>query len=242
MPKKPDAAKLKILGAGAVRFVIADVMAEFTRRAGQKVDFTFGTVGAIENRLAKGETADIIIVTAPMSKRMEQSGLIVAGSRADLGRTLTGVCVRRGAPLPDISTPEAFKETALAARAIAYTNPNAGGTSGIYLTTLFERFGIADAIAKKAILCFNGDVVVEKVAEGQADIGSTFISEIVPNKAVQVVGPLPQAIGNATAYTAGIATSAADPEGARRFIEMLTDPARRDRWAAAGFEPAAAAP
>jgi len=242
VPDSADAAKLKILGAGAVRFVIADVIAEFTRRTGEQVDFTFGTVGAIESRLKNAEAADVIIVTAPMCGRMEQSGLIVAGSRADLGRTLTGICVRQGASFPDISTPEAFKQTVLAARSIAYTDPKAGGSSGIYLTSLFERLGIADAIAKKAILCFNGDVVVEKVAEGDAEIGSTFISEIVPIKAVQTVGPLPRAIGNATAYAAGLSATAADCGAARRFIGMLADPARRDRWVSAGFEPAAAAP
>ncbi len=233
-----DAAKLKILGAGAVRFVIADVIDAFTRETGAAVDFTFGTVGAIRNRLESGESADILIVSRPMLALIEQSGLFAPASRTDLGRTPTGICVRAGAPLPDISTPETFKQTLLGARAVAYTDPKAGGTSGIFLTGLMERLGIADAVEKKAILCRNGDVVVEKVADGEADIGSTFISEIVPVKGVTSAGPLPPPIANATAYVAGISARANRGAAARKFVAMLTDPARHDHWVSAGFEPA----
>ena len=91
----------------------------------------------------------------------------------------------------------------LDARSLAYTDPSAGGTSGIFLVGLLERLGIADAVRAKTVLCINGDEVVEKVLSGDAEVGSTFISEIVPVKGVKIVGPLPAAIENATAYAAG---------------------------------------
>ena len=81
--------------------------------------------------------------------QMEQSGVIAAGSRADLGRTLTGIRVRADTPMPDISTPDGFKQTLLKARSVAYTNPQAGGTSGIFLVGLLERLGIAEAVARR---------------------------------------------------------------------------------------------
>jgi molybdate transport system substrate-binding protein len=154
------------------------------------------------------------------------------------GRTLTGICVRDGAPLPDISTPKSFRQTLLDAGSIAYTDPKAGGTSGIFLTGLLARLGIAGAVASKAILCRNGDEVVEKVADGAAAIGSTFISEMLPVKGVRVVGPLPPGIQNATAYAAGISASSRHREAAGRFIAMLVAPAQRELWIACGFEPA----
>ena len=129
----------------------------------------------------------------------------------------------------------------LDARSIAYTSPQAGGTSGIYLTGLIERLGIAEAVSRKALLCINGDEVVDKVAAGDAEIGSTFLSEIVPRAGMKVVGPLPAEIGNATAYAAGIAAGSANQAAARAFIALLTAPGQRDFWVSRGFEPAAAA-
>ena len=233
-----SAVRLKVLSAGAVKYVATDFAPRFTRDTGDQVEFTFGTIGGVRKRLENGETADIVMGTAPAIAQMEQSGVLVAGSCTDLGRTLTGLCVRADAPMPDISTPDRFKQTLLKARSIAYTDPQAGGTSGIFLVGLLERLGIAEAVGKKALLCINGDDVVDKVAAGDAEIGSTFLSEIVPMKAVKAVGPLPQPIQNATAYAAGIMTGSSNREAAGRFIAMLTAPAQREAWLSLGFEPA----
>ena len=231
-------ARLKVLSAGALKYVVTDFAARLARDAGDQVEFTFGTIGAVRKRLANGETADIVIGTAPAIARMEQSGALVAGSRTELGRTRTGVCVRDGSPMPDISTPDRFRQAMLAARSLAYTDPAAGGTSGIFFVGLFERLGIAGAMAKKALPCINGDEVVEKVLAGDAEIGSTFISEIVPVTGVKLVGALPSTIGNATTYAAGIMAASAHRDAAASFIALLTAPGRRDVWASLGFEPA----
>jgi molybdate transport system substrate-binding protein len=233
-----SAVRLKVLSAGAVKYVATDFAPRFTRDTGNQVEFTFGTIGGVRKRLENGETADIVMGTAPAIAQMEQSGVLVAGSCTDLGRTLTGLCVRADAPMPDISTPDRFKQTLLKTRSIAYTDPQAGGTSGIFLVGLLERLGIAEAVGKKALLCINGDDVVDKVSAGDAEIGSTFLSEIVPMKAVKAVGPLPQPIQNATAYAAGIMTGSSNREAAGRFIAMLTAPAQREAWLSLGFEPA----
>jgi len=164
--------------------------------------------------------------------------VIELGSRIALGRTVTGIGVRDGTPLPDISTPERFRQAMLNARSIAYTSPQAGGTSGIYLTGLFARLGIAEAMRSKALLCINGDEVVDRVAAGEAEIGSTFISEIVPRAGMTVVGPLPAEIGNATAYAAGVAAASTERAAARALIALLASPDQRDLWISRGFEPA----
>ena len=125
--------------AGAVKYAVTDFAARLARETGAEVAFTFGTIGQVRRRLAGGETADVIIGTAPAIAELAQAGVLVAGSRTDLGRTFTGVCVRDGAPVPDISTPETFRQAMLAARSLAYTDPQAGGTSGIFLAGLFDR-------------------------------------------------------------------------------------------------------
>src|SRR5258708_7866147 len=232
------ATHLKVLSAGAVKYVVTDVAAKFTRDTGDDVEVRFATMGGVEKRVEHGETGDIIMGTASVIAQMERAGVLVAGSRAELGRTLTGICVHAGAPMPDISTPESFKQTMLKARSVAYTNPQAGGTSGIFLAGLLERLGIAAAVGNKALLCSNGDEVVEKVSAGDAEIGSTFMSEIVPSKGVKVVGPLPAPIANRNAYAPRLLAGSRNREAAERFIAALTAPAQRATWIAMGFEPA----
>ena len=131
---------LQVLSAGALKYVATGFAPQFTDETGDQVEFTFGTIGGrAASASPEGETADIIMGTAAAIAQMEQSGVLTAGSRVDLGRTLTGLCVRAGAPLPDISTPEQLQATLLAASAVAYTDPRAGGTSGIFLVGLLER-------------------------------------------------------------------------------------------------------
>src|SRR5262249_20086107 len=121
------AVRLKVLSAGAVKYVVTDFAPKFTHETGDHIEFTFGTIGMVQKRLQNGETADIVMGTAPAIAQLEQSGVLIAGSRTELGRTLTGICVRADTPMPDISTPDRFKQAMLDARSVAYTSPQAGG-------------------------------------------------------------------------------------------------------------------
>jgi hypothetical protein len=115
-------------------------------------------------------------------------GFVVPASVTNLGRTVTGVVVREGASQPDISTPEAFKQALLKARSVAYTDPKAGGSGGIMFSALLQRLGIADEINKKAFLGKGGHDVAKSIVEGRAELGTTFISEVLPMKGTKVVG------------------------------------------------------
>jgi molybdate transport system substrate-binding protein len=231
---------LTILSAGAVKFVVTDLARAFDREHACRLEFTFGTIGEVKKHLAAGRTADVVHGTTPAIGELERAGAVVAGSRRELGRTATGLCVKAGAPKPDISTPDKLQQALLAARSFAYTNPANGGTSGIFLVGLLGRLGIADVIARKAVLCANGDDVVEKVASGVAELGSTFISEIVLAEGADVVGPLPAEIGNTTSYSAGLLSVGRNRELASAWIGTLLAPANRRAWARGGFEAAGA--
>lgn len=230
-------ATIKIMSAGAVQSMVTALGAEFERETGHKLDLNFATAGALRERLKAGEKADVVILPQAIIGAFEKEGLLVPGSRVDLGRTVTGVAVKQGAPLPDISTPEAFKQTLLKARTVAYTDPQAGGSSGNFFAGLLNRLGIADEVNKKAVLGTRGHDVARSVAEGQAEIGTTFISEILPQQGVTVVGPLPGDLYNANTYTAAIPVGAARDE-ASALLRKLTGQSTRARWTAAGLEPA----
>ena len=200
-----------MLSAGAVEGLLAAVVPEFMRQSGIRVSTSFATVGLVQKRLQAGEEADVIIMSGAAIDALEREGGALPGSRRDVCRTAVGVAVREGTRLPDISTPEAFKRTLIAARSVAYTDPREGGTSSIYMLGLLDRFGITDVVAKKAVLANGGREAVEKVASGEAEIAVTLISEIVPVNGARLAGPVPQALQLYTVYAAAIPASSTDP-------------------------------
>jgi molybdate transport system substrate-binding protein len=230
------AMKLKVLCARSMTTAVNSLAGEFTRATGQAIDITFGTVGALQAKLAAGESADVLILGAPAIAKLEQSGAVVAGSRKDIARTSIGVAVREGAPTPDISTAAAFQRALTAARAVAFSDPSVGGSAGVHLAELWGRMGMEDEIKRKAMPQQSGGEVAARVAEGKADIGLTLIAEIVPIKGARVIGKLPEPLGNDTTYAAGISASCADRKAAAGFITVLARPAAHAVWKAAGFE------
>jgi molybdate transport system substrate-binding protein len=229
------AAELNVVGAGAIEEPFEALAAEFSKANGHKVHGIFGPVGGMQAKLKGGEKADVIVLSTAAMDDLDKSGALVPGSRAELGRAVAGVAVRAGGPAPDISTPEAFKKALQAARTVAYTNPAAGGTAGIYMAALLERFGITEEMKKKALLEKSGSAVADAVANGAAEIGISFTSELLPNKGVKVVGIIPQSIGLVVTYEAAVASASKEAEPARALIGYMTRPASRDHFKEAGL-------
>ena len=231
------AAEIKVISAGAVRGLVGGMIEDYSRQTGHKFDFTVGTTGQLRSIIASGQPADLIIASAPLMAELEASGKMTRGSRTDLGRVGIGVVIRDGAPAPDVSTPEALKKTLIEARSVTYTGPAEGGTSGIHVMDILKQFGITELVEKKAQHATGGRDAVEKVARGEAEIGITLISEIVPVKGARLAAPLPEPVQLWTVYAAAIPASSTDPAAARAFIAALTSPAMAGRWKAAGFDP-----
>jgi molybdate transport system substrate-binding protein len=231
------AADIKVISAGAVRGLIAGMIADYSQQTGHKFDFSVGTTGQLRALIASGAPADLIIASAPLMAELEASGKMRPGGRADLGRVGIGVAIREGATAPDLSTPDAFKQTLIDARSVAYTDPREGGTSSAYVMGVLERFGLVDAVTKKAVLTKGGHEAVEKVARGEAEIAVTLMSEIVPVKGARLAAPVPPALQLYTVYAAAIPASSTEPDVAHAFIAALAAPAMAQRWSAAGFEP-----
>jgi molybdate transport system substrate-binding protein len=229
---------IKVLSAGAVQSMVEALGREFERASGNKIDLIFNTAGSLRDRVKNGEAADLVILSESLITSLDKPGMFVPGSVTDLGRTVTGVAILEGAPAPDISTPQAFVQSLLKAKTVAYTDPKAGGSGGIMFAAMLDRLGIADAVNKKAVLGKRGADVAASIAEGRAEIGTTFISEVLPVKGVKVIGPLPGELHNANTYTAAIPAGSASQATATALLRALTDPATRARWTAAGLEPA----
>lgn len=233
-----SAGELKVISAGAVRTVLGGMIDDYQRKSGQKITFTIGSTGQLRSIIASGEPADLIIVSAPLMAELEKTGKLVPGSRVDFGRIGLGVVIRDGAPVPNISTPDALKQALIKAQSIAYTDPARGGTSYLHLMKIAEQFGIADVVTKKGVHATGGNDAIDKVAQGKAEIAVVLISEI-HGKGVKLAAPLPEALQLWTVYSAAIPASSTDAASARALVAALTGPDLRERWIAAGWQPAA---
>ncbi|HMF24457.1 MAG TPA: substrate-binding domain-containing protein [Pseudolabrys sp.] len=232
------ASEIRVMSAGAVKSMITALGAEFERESGKKLNLNFGTAGSLRERIKNGEVADLVILSESAIAELANLGMVIPATMVDLGRTVTGVVVREGTAAPDISTPQAFKQALIKARSVAYTDPKAGGSGGIMFSALLQRLGVAEEVNKKAVLGKGGHDVATSIAEGRAELGTTFISEVLPVKGAKVIGPLPGELHNANTYTAAVHVRGASPDDAKAFLRKLTDPVTRTRWTAAGLEPA----
>ncbi len=230
-----SAADLKVLGAGPVDGTFRQLVPGFMRATGHTVEGTFDTVGVIQNKLKAGEKADILILTTAAMDDLDKAGALVAGSSVEVGRGTSGLAVRAGAPVPDISTPDALKATLLAARSVAYVDPAAGATNGIFFARLLDRLKIADEVNRKAVLLRRGFQVAEVVADGRAEIGNTSLTELIPHKGLKVIGPIPEPLGLVVGYVAAVTSTSAHREPARALIAFLTSPEARAQFKAAGL-------
>lgn len=238
----PEAAPapVTVLSAGAVEYVITDLGRRFTRATGTPIEFTFRTIAGVRKLLDEGKAADIVVGTTPAIVEMEQAGILVPGSRAAIGTTDTGICVREGAPVPEISTPDKLRDLLVAARSVAYSDPQVGGSSGIYLVKLMEQMGILADVQAKSVLCKNGEDIVKAVASGVAEVGSTFVSEFPLASGITSAGAIPAAFGNSTSYAAALLKAGGrNGEAARRFLALVNAPESRAVWTAGGFRPVA---
>ncbi len=229
------AAEIKVLSAGAMKGMVTELAEAFRQETGHTVVISSGTAGEIRQKVTAGDPADVVFVTDTVLEQLAATNMVVADSRADIAHTGIGVAVREGAPRPDISTPEAFKQTILAAKSLVYTNPALGATSGIHFASVLQRLGIADAVKDKTVL-WPGGYAAEALLKGQADLCVHQISEILPVKGVTLVGPLPREFQKITTYSVALSSRAATPGVARTFIAFVARPSFKAKLAAAGLD------
>jgi molybdate transport system substrate-binding protein len=230
------AAEVKVLTAGAFKQVLLALLPELEKQSGQKVALDNDTVGALVKRIEGGESFDLAVLTPGALDGLAAKGKIVPGSSTKLARVGVGVVVKEDTPKPDISSVAAFKQALLAAKSIAYIDPAAGGSSGIYVAGLLDRLGIAAEVKGKTKL-IHGGAVAEHIARGEAELGIHQISEILPVKGITLVGPLPAEIQNYTIYAAGIGAQAKEPAAAKALLEVLSGSAAADVLKSKGMDP-----
>lgn len=232
-----DVTEIRILSAGAAQAVVEKIAAAYTSETGNGVIAEFSAVGAMKARVLAGEPVDIIVLTRALIDELAASGHVAAGSRRDLGTVATGVAVRAGTPLPDVSDARTLRGNLLAATKVVCPDP-ATATAGKAVMQVLGKLGVMAEMQPRMQFFPNGYAAMKWLAEsnGTREMGITQVTEILPNAGVNYAGPLPGDLKFKTLYSAGLAARARSTGAATDFIARLTAPAARAILAQAGYE------
>jgi molybdate transport system substrate-binding protein len=234
-PVQATAADIKLLGGASMRVLLPELLPQFEKSSGHKVTVEYGTLGAITDRVMKGEAADVVIVTGAQNEKLQKEGKLLAGSRTELAKAGYSVFVKTGAARPDLGTVDGFKRTMLAAKSIALGDPAGGGPLGIYSAGLMQRLGLAEDLKARTKLVPSGTQVAEAVAKGESEVGIGLASDAVIIPGLVAI-PLPADIQTYTSYTLGIVASSKQADAGKALVAFLTSPAAKQALAAKGFE------
>ena len=225
---------LRVFSVNGVKGVMVRLGEDFHAAIGDRVVFTFGTIGALQEKMTAGEMPDVLIAMSSAMSKAEEQGLIAKDSRVEVGRTSIGVAVKEGMPTPDISTPQAFRDTLLKAKSLASTDPYTGAASGVAFAKTLAQMGIADPVKDKTVLVAGGSVG-ELVAQGRVELGIQQMTELLPVKGITLLGSLPSELQSVTVYQAAVVLRTTKPEIASKFVSFVTSRQVAQRFADAGF-------
>jgi molybdate transport system substrate-binding protein len=226
------AEEIKVFSVNGVKSVMSRLGPEFQAASGDRVQFTFATIGALQEKMAAGEIPDVLIAIAPAIAKAEEQGQLVPGSIAEVGRTGVGIAVKEGAAVPDVSTAQKLRLAVLAARSLAYSDPKSGAASGVAFAQVLEKLGIAEQAKGKTTLTTGS--VGELIVQGKAELGAQQISELLPVKGISI-RPLPTELQTVTIYRAAVLAQSKQPQRAAAFIRFITGPEAVRRFQEAGF-------
>ncbi|MGA6928081.1 MAG: molybdate ABC transporter substrate-binding protein [Pseudolabrys sp.] len=231
------AAEVKVFSTIGVQAALEELAPKFEQATGSKLNITWATAAILVKRVQAGETADLMVLTKQSLDALTKDNKATAGADAIFASSGMAVVVKKGAPKPDISTPDAFKQALINAKTIAYSDPAAGGASGVYFAKLLERMGIADQMKAKTRHPPPSGNSANLVVAGEADLAIQQEPEVMSVAGIDMVGPLPADLNNITAYAAGIGAGSQQADAATALIRFLHSPEAQAVFKAKGLKP-----
>ena len=229
-----QAADLVVIASNGVKGALEELAPRYEHASGNKLSFKWGVAAVLKRDIEAGAPFDLAILTNAIVADLVKQGKIAAGSETPIARSGVGLMVRKGAPKPDLSSPEALKRAVLSAKSLTWAKE---GASGISFLNALEKLGIADDAKRKADLAADGATAAQKVASGQVDLGALLINEIMAQPGVDVAGPLPAELQTYTAFTSGVAAASKNAAAAKALVDHLRSPDARAAFKAKGQEP-----
>jgi len=216
-----SAAEITLIAPGGIRAAVEQMIPAFEKKTGHTVKATFGSGNGTKQRVVKGDPFDVPIVQPPYPDVLA-SGNVVKNSETPLAHVAVGIAVRPGTPHPDISSPDAVKKLLLSAKSISYPDPKGGAAAGVSMEETLKKLGIADQMRPKIKLAQGGAGAMAMLAKGEVDVGLTFVSEIITEPGVEVVGPLPESVSTPTRLSGFIGAHAKDQAAAKQLLDYLS--------------------
>jgi molybdate transport system substrate-binding protein len=229
-----NAAELKIMAPRSIWTVLKEIGPQFERASDYKLNVVSDIAARLADRIIDGESFDIFVGPPAQMNRVVQAKKVIADTLTPIAHSGIGVEVRAGAPKPDISSVDAFKQALLNAKSIGYLKQE--GTSGAHLHGMVERLGIADVIRSKVVRP-ETDIVSELVAKGEIELGMVVITQIMTTPGVDLVGPIPHDVQSYVRWSGGVGTDSAVQQAAKDLIKFLTGPVAVPVLNAQGMEP-----
>jgi molybdate transport system substrate-binding protein len=233
LPTIAEAAELKILAGGSMTGPLNELGPQFERATGHKLTIHFDSTPNLIKLATSGTPFDLGVVPVDVFKDAAAKARFASGPTMDIARVGYGVAVRAGAPKPAVSTPDALKKTLLAAKSITFLPASAAGA---YVTSVFDRLGIGEALKAKTVPQTSTAEIAKAVAKGDAELG-VFLINVLMAPGVELAGPFPTELQNDLVFTAAVAADTKEADAARAFIAYLKTPAAAAVIKARGMEP-----
>lgn len=218
----------------ATRQVLAELAGAYRKLSGVVAEFE--SVGGVDaaKRVQAGEAFDVVVLAADAIDKLVAAGSVIAQSKTDLVRSAVAIAVREGAARPDIGSEDALRRAMLGARTLGYST----GPSGVALTKLFDRWGIAETVRDRIVQAPAGVPVGQLVASGEVELGFQQLSELMHLPGIDVLGTMPSGSEIVTTFSAGLCATSVQPEAVRALLAFLRSPAAEDAKRRHGMEPA----
>jgi molybdate transport system substrate-binding protein len=229
--------ELTVYSTIGVRSAAEALFSGFEKSGGHQLAVTWATAPMLVKRIEDGETADVLILSRGALETLRNEGKIAPGSDVTLASSGVGIAVKAGAPKPDISTAHALKQTLLTAKSIAYSEPAAGGASGVYFAQLLERMGIAEAMKAKTKYPPAGGFSAELLLTGEAELAVQQKPELMHVAGTEVIGLLPGDLNLVTVFIAGVMTNSKNAEVGKALIKMLGSSEAATVFRSKGLDP-----
>jgi molybdate transport system substrate-binding protein len=218
IPLVAAAGEVKVVSTVAARTTLEALKPAFESSSPHKVVFLFGTAAPLKRQIEAGEAFDVAVLTPGMIGDLATAGKVDAASKTEIARTGLAVATRKDAAVPDISTVASLKHAIATAKAISYTKE---GQSGVEAARLIERLGLTDEMKPRTLIDPRLGGGMLNLEEGKADLGFTFLSEVLSRPGVQLVGTVPAEFQAYMTLSAGVSASARDDAAARAFVQFL---------------------
>jgi molybdate transport system substrate-binding protein len=228
-----QAAELKVIAGGSMTGVLNELGPQFEHTSGHKVTVQFGSTPQLIKLAASDAPFDLGVVPVEVFKDAAARERFAPGPTIDIARVGYGVAVRAGAPKPDISSPEALKQTLLKAQSIAMLPESAAGA---YVMSVFAKLGIADAVKPKIKVQATPAQIPQAVANGDAEI-AVFLTNVLIAPGVELAGPFPGELQQELVFSAAIAAKTKQADAAQAFISYLKTQASTATIKAKGMNP-----